>query len=276
MADSAADLIAAWPVGNASAAVISRNGSVRAEFGDPELVYELASVTKPLTAYAALIALQEGAFELDDPAGPDGSTVRHLLAHASGLDFDTDRIVTAPGRTRIYSNTGFRALADVISEATEIPFVDYVREAVLSPLGMTSTTIVGPSGGPGNGAHSSVADLVRFAAELQAPTLVDAGLLASATVPEYPELRGVLPGFGKQEPNPWGLGFEIRGRKSPHWTGSGNSPRTFGHFGAAGTFLWIDPDAGLACVALTDRRFDTWAAEVWPPFNDAVLTEFAQ
>lgn len=275
MADSTADRIAAWPVDNASAAVVAEDGSVLAEYGDTSTVYELASVTKPITAYATLIALQEGAFELDDPAGPQGSTVRHLLGHASGLDFDTDRLVTSPGRTRIYSNTGFRALADFVAKSTEIPFVDYVREAVFEPLGMTSTRMVGPSGGPDNGAYSSIADLTRFAAELQSPTLLERSLLDEATVPVYPELRGVLPGFGKQEPNTWGLGFEIRGQKRPHWTGSGNSPATFGHFGAAGTFLWVDPQVRLACVALTDRRFDAWAAEVWPPFNDAVLAEFA-
>ena len=52
-----------------------------------------------------------------------------------------------------------------------------------------------------------------------------------------------------------------------------NSPKTFGHFGQAGTFLWVDPDAGVACVALTDRPFGPWAAEVWPEFADAVLAE---
>ena len=66
------------------------------------------------------------------------------------------------------------------------------------------------------------------------------------------------------EPNDWGLTFELRDAKSPHWTGSRNSQRTFGHFGASGTFLWVDPDAGVACGVLTDRRFGDWAKEAWP------------
>jgi CubicO group peptidase (beta-lactamase class C family) len=72
-------------------------------------------------------------------------------------------------------------------------------------------------------------------------------------------------------PNDWGLGFELRDRKSPHWTGTRNSPATFGHFGAAGTFLWVDPDAGLACAVLTDEPFGPWAVEAWPALGDAVL-----
>ena len=67
--------------------------------------------------------------------------------------------------------------------------------------------------------------------------------------------------------------LEIRDSKSPHWTGANSSPRTFGHFGQSGTFLWVDPDAGAAAVALTDRDFGPWAAEVWPPFTDGVLDE---
>ncbi|GAB3883240.1 hypothetical protein GCM10029964_042260 [Kibdelosporangium lantanae] len=98
-------------------------------------------------------------------------------------------------------------------------------------------------------------------------------LFAEATTVVFPGLAGVLPGFGHQRPNDWGLGFSVRDHKSPHWTGTGNSPETFGHFGQAGTFLWVDPAVGIACVALTDRVFGPWAAEVWPVFSDAVLAE---
>ena len=45
-----------------------------------------------------------------------------------------------------------------------------------------------------------------------------------------------------QRPNDWGLGFEISDDKSPHWTGSANSGRTYGHFGQSGTFIWVDPE----------------------------------
>jgi hypothetical protein len=49
------------------------------------------------------------------------------------------------------------------------------------------------------------------------------------------------------------------------------SPGAFGHFGQRGGFLWVDPVAGVACGALTDRAFGEWAVEAWPPLGEAVL-----
>ncbi|MEO9139590.1 MAG: serine hydrolase, partial [Jatrophihabitans sp.] len=88
-------------------------------------------------------------------------------------------------------------------------------------------------------------------------------------------LRGVLPGYGGRDPNDWGLGFEIRGTKSPHWTATANSTGTYGHFGQCGTMLWIDPEAQLALVAIADRDFGDWSKNAWPALGDAVLAEFA-
>jgi len=258
-----------WPVGHAAAAVVAADGSTLATAGETGRSFRLASVTKLLTAYATLVAVEEGAVEWDQPAGPEGSTVRHLAAHASGLAFDSDAVQAAPGARRIYSNTGFAVLAETITAASGIPFADYLHEAVCVPLGLGGTRL---EGHPGSGAVSTVDDLARFAAELQAPTLVAGSTFASATEVAFPGLDGVLPGYGRQKPNDWGLGFEIRGRKSPHWTGTGSSPATFGHFGQSGTFLWVDRDAGAACVVLTDRDFGPWAVEAWTPYTDGVLS----
>jgi len=85
----------------------------------------------------------------------------------------------------------------------------------------------------------------------------------------------VLPDFGRFDPNDWGLAFELRDDKSPHWTGVRNSPRTFGHFGGSGTFLWVDPEAGVALGVLTNLDFGAWAKEAWPRLSDAVLGEEA-
>ncbi|MEW2439720.1 serine hydrolase domain-containing protein [Streptomyces caniferus] len=266
-------MIENWPVPTAAAAVVRADGSVAGSYGPQEHRFPLASVTKPLAAYAALLAVEEGAVELDEPAGPEGSTVRHLLAHTSGLAFDEQRTMAEPGTRRLYSNTGFEALGDHLAKATDIPFAQYLHEAVLAPLGMTATDL---PGSPAKDGVSTVADLVRFAAELQAPRLLAPQTLAEATQVAFPGLTGVLPGYGHQKPNDWGLGFEIRDGKAPHWTGSASSPRTFGHFGQSGTFLWVDPDAGAACVALADRAFGPWAVEAWPQLTDAVLAELAQ
>jgi CubicO group peptidase (beta-lactamase class C family) len=202
--------------------------------------------------------------------------VRHLLAHTSGLAFDEHRQVAAPGTRRLYSNAGFDVLAETVEKATGIPFPQYAAEAVFEPLGMVGTRIDPASKNPaGAGGVSTAADLARFAAELQAPRVLHPSTLAEATTVAFPGLDGVLPGFGHQRPNDWGLGFDLRDHKAPHWMGLNSAPSAFGHFGQAGTFLWVDPVAGAACVALTDRPFGTWAAELWPPFTDAVLRELA-
>lgn len=257
-----------WPVDNVSAAVVGPDGAVTAH-GDRSRVYRLASVTKPIVALAALLAVEEEAISLDDPAGPEGSTVRHLLAHASGLDFaDRDKVRTAPGERRIYSSAGFEVLADHIAEATGIAFPEYLDEAVCQPLGMTSTVLEGSAG---HGASGSLADLVAFARELVAPRLLAAATLEEAVSEQFRGLDGLVPGYGMHKPCEWGLGFELRGAKHPHWTGQHNSPATFGHFGQSGTLLWVQPEIDTALVVLTDRDFGDWAKPLWPELSDRVV-----
>lgn len=265
--------VSQWPVDSAAVAAVSSDGRVLGSHGDLGRRYPLASVTKLLTSYAVLVAVEEGAVEWDDPAGPEGSTVRHLIAHTSGLAFDSDKVQAAPGERRIYSNRGFEVLADAVERSSGIAFGDYLAEAVLGPLGMGSTAL---EGSPAAGGVSTVADLVAFAAEVQSPKLVSAGLVAEARTVAFPGLKGVLPGYGLQRENDWGLGFEIRSAKSPHWTGTTSSPGTHGHFGQSGTFLWFDPALSAACVALTDRPFGEWAVAAWTPFTDSVVAELAR
>jgi CubicO group peptidase (beta-lactamase class C family) len=150
-----------------------------------------------------------------------------------------------------------------------MPFADYLRQAVLEPLGFRGEL----KSSPAWGYRGPLDDALAFARELLAPALVAAETLAEAAEVQFPGLDGVLPSWGRMEPNDWGLAFELRDRKSPHWTGTLASPRTFGHFGASGTFLWIDPDAALACAVLADREFGDWAKEAWPRFSDAVFRE---
>jgi CubicO group peptidase (beta-lactamase class C family) len=267
---AALDSIADWPVTAASAAIVGPGG-VLASHGDTGRVFELASVTKPLVARAAQIAVEEGVVELDTPAGPPGSTVRHLLAHASGLAMHNDRVLAKPGTRRMYSNQGFTVLAETLEAESGIEFGRYLAEAVCEPLGMATTRLNGGAEAAGFGATSTVADLALFAADLLRPATVSAQLHAEATTVQFPGLDGVLPGYGVQRPNDWGLGFEIRDAKSPHWTGARNSARTFGHFGQSGGFIWADPEADLALVVLTDRDFGEWALEPWPALSDAVI-----
>ena len=260
--------IEAWP-GAAAAAVVVGPGGTIASRGDAERQHPWASVTKPLTALAALVAVEEGTIDLDEPAGPDGSTVRHLLAHASGLAPDDDAVLAEPGQRRIYSNTGFERLAELVSARAEMPFAGYLSAAVLGPLGIAGEL----RGSPAHAFAGSLADLALLGHELLAPSVVAGETLAEATTVQFPGLDGVLPGWGRQEPNDWGLGFELRDGKHPHWTGTHNSHGTFGQFGRSGTFLWVDPERRLALGLLTDEPFGDGAATAWPALSDAVLAE---
>ncbi len=263
--------IDAWAAPSAAAAAVDAAGQVH-RHGDTTAVTRVASITKLCTAWAVLIAAEEGALDLADALGPPGSTIRHLLSHAGGLDFDTDKVLAEPGARRIYSNTGYELLADHIEVATGIAFDAYLTEAVLTPLGMVGAELRGSAA---KDLWCSVEDLLLLAAELSRPRLVHPATAADALRVQFPELAGVLPGWGRQDPCPWGLGPEIVGSKSPHWTGSTASPSTYGHFGGSGTMLWIDPAAEVTCIAVCDREFDEWAVAAWPPFSDRVRAVYS-
>ena len=259
-----------WPAENVAVGAVS-GGQVVATHGPLEREFRWASVTKPVTALGVLVAAEEGTVDLDEPAGPPGSTVRHLLAHASGLPFEGREPIAQPGTRRIYSNTGFEVLAEHLEARSEIPFADYLRQAVLEPLGMEAEL----RGSAGSQLFGSLDDLLRLARECLAPTVVAPETLAEATAVQFPGLGGVIPGMGRYDPNDWGLGFELRDRKPGHWSGTLVSERTFGHWGGAGTFAWVDPERGLALGCLTDLDFGDWAKEAWPRLSDAVVAELA-
>ncbi|MDU0479244.1 serine hydrolase domain-containing protein [Staphylococcus chromogenes] len=254
--------IADWPVDNAAGGLLTSTGSQT--YGDTQKVYELASVTKLLAAFGFLVAIEEGVFELDTQVGPPGATVRHLLAHASGVGFASPEPERPVGERRLYSSAGFDILAGAVAREADMSFSEYLAEAVFQPLGMAQTELAGSAG---HGARSSVADLLAFTGELLSPTLIAPETLEEACSVQFPDLAGIVPGYGRYKPCPWGLGFEIKGEKNPHWTGESMPGHVVGHFGQAGTFLWVDRHAGVGAVVLTDRAFGEWAKPIWAPFN---------
>lgn len=271
------DVLAAidqWPVDTVAVAVTDTEQTL-ADRGPTEQVFAFASVTKPLAAYATLVAVRDGHLHLDEPVSvegaPGGITVRHLLAHASGLPLDEGGPIGAPGRKRIYSNWGYDVLGDLVAERVGASFEKHLRDEVLGPLGMDTTTL---AGSPAHAARGSADDLVRFVRELLRPTLLDDELVTLATGVVFEDLDGVVPGFGRQSPNDWGLGFEVRAAKAPHWTGEALPATAFGHFGRSGSFFWVDRSRGLGAVALADRDFDAWAKEHWPTFNERIVTAY--
>lgn len=268
-------LVTSWPVEHVTAAVVTAAGSDT--IGDTERIYRLASLTKPMVAWAVMVGVEEGIVALDAPlrfaTAPDGVTLRHLLAHAGGFGFDGDEPIAAPARRRIYSNTGIERAADELAAAAGMAFQDYLREAVWEPLGMASTTL---NGSAAHGASGNSSDAVLFVGEMLRPRLLATETYRDVISTQFPGLAGIVPDVGRFDPCPWGLGVEIRGDKSPHWTGRANSTQTFGHFGGSGTMMWVDPSISAGVVALTDRSFGEWrddALSLWPQFSDAVVAE---
>jgi CubicO group peptidase (beta-lactamase class C family) len=256
-----------WGATNAAAAVVGPNGTIVAH-GAVDHRFRWASITKIVTALATLVAAERGDLSLDEPAGPPGSTVRHLLAHASGLPFEGTTPITPPGSRRIYSNPGYDALGSLVADRTRRPFDEVLERDVLGPLGMSGAALVSR---PSEGLHGRLVDLVALARELLRPTLLSTPTAEAMRSVAFPGLVGVLPGVGRFDPLDWGLGPELRGDKRPHWTGRRNSPRTFGHFGGAGTFVWVDPALDVGLVCLTDRGFQAWALQAWPRLSDSVI-----
>jgi CubicO group peptidase (beta-lactamase class C family) len=256
-----------WGADHAVAALVGPDG-VEVSHGDADHRFRWASVTKLATAIAVLAAVEDGSIELDEPAGPPGATVRHLLAHASGLAFDGADVLAAPGTRRIYSNAGFDALGALVAQRTGREFAVALADRLLAPLGMADTDLVER---PSQGLHGTLRDAAALTREMLRPTLVGPATFALAVSVAFPGLKGLLPGVGTFDPLDWGLGFELRDAKDPHWTGTRNSAATFGHFGGAGTFIWVDPviDRGLVC--LTDRPYDSWALEAWPVLSDRLV-----
>jgi len=268
-----------WPVGRAGVAVVSPSGVDHAVLGGVAGgdQFEVASVTKLMTSLAALAAVESGRIDLDQPVpeGGEGVTLRHLLAHASGLPFEPPGKARRPGERRIYSNVGFRVLAEAVADAAGTSFPGWLAASVLDPLGMSATRLVvrrGIDGDPAAGARSTLDDLVRLARCLldRGAPVVGPELFAEATAVQFPGLAGLVPGVGRFDPCDWGLGFELHDGKRPHWMGDRRSAAAFGHFGASGCFLWVDPDAELAAAAVTDRSFDDgkWAMTAWPAWSD--------
>jgi CubicO group peptidase (beta-lactamase class C family) len=259
-----------WPVPHAAAAVVHHE-TVVATHGEIDRVFRLASISKVITAWTCLIAVEEGSVSLDDAVGPPGSTLRHCLAHAAGYGFDTSSPIMGVGKRRIYSNTGIETAAKHIAERTGLMFADYMNEAIFEPLAMHDTSL---KASPAYAVFSTIHDMTLFMKELMSPTLISHATAQDAITVQYPELGGVIPGLGSYKPNPWGLGIEIRDGKQPHWTGTLNSPQTFGHFGGSGTMMWIDPKINTGLIALTDLDFDKWPSEAltaWSSLSDAVI-----
>ena len=265
---AALDLLASWPGTTRGLVVLGPKGKEQA--GELEAVLPWASLSKVAVALLALRLIADGLLGLDDDAGPPGSTLRHLLSHASGLAPDEARSVAAPGERRIYSNSAVELLSTHLERWTGAEIGQLLEEEVFGPLEMTSTSL---KGSPASGVEGSTSDLGRLLAELQTPELLDKRWWAEMHRVQFPGLAGVVPGVGRFDPCDWGLGVEVKGVKAPHWTAPSMGPETFGHFGRAGGFIVVDPSRSLGACTLGNAPFGPEFLKAWPEFLEALCAE---
>ncbi len=213
------------------------------------------------------------------PAGPPGSTVRHLLAHTSGLGPEGGPALAAPGHRRIYSNAGYRVLADLLADRAGLPFGEYLAEGVLGPAGHVrappstpmpragrpppawsarwSTWSPWPRSGPGPPwsppATHRIGRLGAVPGHRRGPARVRA-------------LRPVRLGPGRGDPRSQTAPLDGNGQLGGHLRPLRAQRRPSGG--------WTR-EAGVACVGLGDRPFGPWAARAWPALADAVLAGVA-
>ncbi len=267
---------------------INLDGTLRVEFSYREqYVAPLASVTKLFSAIATLLAVEDGSISLDDDVTlGDSIEVRTLLSHVSGLAPDGVPTLNGKelprlgnsGNRRIYSNLGYEVLALYLEESVRMSFADYVTEAIISPCGMRAASfskeLFIPEGrGAATGLIASVEDLVFLVEAMVAPMVLSYSALELLAKPFLPGIPGVLPGFGLMKDNQWSLGAEVRDSKTPHWSGTLNSPSTFGHFGRSGSLVWIDPENKRFLVFVSGKNFGKWAMELWPRLSNWVIQQ---
>jgi len=272
-------------------------GVASLEFGVPvttDTVFEIGSVSKQMTAAGIMLLVQDGKVNVDEriarylPNTPDGwkdVTVRHLLTHTSGIksysslegfelaqrmkidDFikklSPHPLEFTPGERNIYSNSGFNLLAYIIETQSGKKYIDFMRERIFLPLGMTHTSDRDPrniiplraagyewrgdahSGRDGSltdlmGAGSivsTIADMTKWEAALRGDKLLNA---------ESKKMIWTQSTFNNGKPSPYGFGWrisDVRGHKL-----IAHSGQTAG-FGAA-IHRYVDDDVSV--IALTN------------------------
>ena len=246
--------------------------------GPVDRAFPWASVTKPATALAVLVAVEEGSSALDDPAGPPGSTVRHLLAHASGLGPDAG---PAAGPTRDDAGStrtpATWCWAELVAERPGMPFADYLQRRGARPAGHDRhrpRRRTGPRAERRPGLSGPLADLLSLGRELAVPTLISAethrrdGLRAvrrpRRRAPRLPAVRSLRLGPRCGDPRRQAAALD-RGPPT-------RRPRSGTSAGPARSSGSI-PVAGVICAGLSDRPFGPWAVRSWPALADAVLAE---
>ena len=220
------------------------------------------------------MAVEEGVVDLDTPAGPEGSTVRHLLSHASGLSMQSPDVQARPGARRIYSNYGFQVLAEAIEAESGIEFARYLDEAVFSrwewtlPMWRAAPRRPVSAQSPASTTRSRSPGICCGRSRCRRRCTPRPPACSSPTSTEWCLASGCS--------DPMTGDWALRSATGSPRTGRAarTPPGPTGTSGQTGTLLWVDPARDIALVVLTDRDFGDWAKPLWPALSDLVLAEF--
>lgn len=234
-----------------------------AQDGDLEAPRQWASVSKMAVSLAFGVEVDWGLHEFDEVFGPRGATLAHLLSHSSGLGLERADPVVDLGTKRVYSNCAIdHAVQAIVGENGPANWLDM---RVFRPFGMNDTRLEGRAS---SGVVGSTQDLVRLGVAWLRLDGLSRETRNRLITPFLADLVGIVPGFGRFTPCPWGLGPEVRGQKR-HWMGDW-SEASFGHFGQSGAMMLLDADEQIGVVATSTEPFGPWAHELWPRWTSAM------
>ena len=212
-----------------------------------------------------------------------------------------------------YQSMGFAILGEIIQRASGVPCADFVRREIFEPLGMVdswlglpddafdgdspavdrvsevlvSDEMVGADwnwngrywqqlGAPWGGLITTTTDLARFCQMMLGQPASGVQVLSPATIRvatrNQLEMMADVPEVDRRT-RPWGLGWRLNWPAHSANFGDFMGSRTYGHWGATGTVLWIDPDQNSFAVLLTTKPQEphgTWLARV----SNAVTASF--
>ncbi len=254
-----------WPGLPAYVVLRVRDGLVQRvhESGPLDEVRPWASVSKMAVALAFGVEMDWGFHEYSETAGPRGANFANLLSHSSGLGLEEGDPLVPIATKRVYSNYAVdHAVHAIVGESSAAAWLDH---RLFQSLGMTSSALVDR---PASGVSGSTNDMATLAVSWLRPDAVARATRDRLIRPYLPDLAGIVPGFGRFTPCPWGIGPEVRGDKE-HWMGDW-PPASFGHFGQSGSLMLLNADEGIGVVATSTEPFGSWAVNLWPEWTSAM------
>jgi CubicO group peptidase (beta-lactamase class C family) len=216
-------------------------------------------------ALAFCVEVDWGLHQITENFGPRGATLSNLLSHSSGLGLEEGDPVVPVASKRVYSNYGIDHAVEVVVKDADP--AKWLEDRIFTGFGMNETRLEGRAS---SGVMGSTSDLVRLGVAWLRADGIAKETRDRFVKPFLPDLEGIVPGFGRFSPCPWGLGPEVRGTKE-HWMGDW-PPASFGHFGQSGALMLLNVDEQIGVVATSTEKFGPWALELWPRWTSEMRT----